>query len=252
VLPLLLRRIRAGAAPWSSLEDLPSASASCGGGGRAPQIQVSPDRIWRAHVSGRALCVVGGQRSALGAVTAVAAAADASGGGCGRRGAAATKADAEERKGLRPTRCWCRQRLQSGPLCLPEPGLATGGWQGLGAWLPWFSRPAVAVPGRLCLWPFRAVTAWSGWGGACCILSNGEVVCWGALPPLFFIVAVVPVPSQWWGWGVGGCLPVALRWGFGLRRTSSGRKAAEAVGAVKLLQPTCADWHGAHPGESLH
>jgi hypothetical protein len=28
----------------------------------------------------------------------------------------------------------------------------------------WFSRPAVAVPVHLCLWPSRAVTAWSGWG----------------------------------------------------------------------------------------
>jgi hypothetical protein len=41
-----------GCSPCSSLEDLPTASASGGGGGRAPQIWVSPDRIWVPRVWG--------------------------------------------------------------------------------------------------------------------------------------------------------------------------------------------------------
>jgi hypothetical protein len=122
-LPLLLWRIRAGAAPWSPLGGLPTVLAYDGGGGRAPRIRVSPDRIWGARVWG-APYVCGWSAADI---------ADGDGGrGCGRCGAATMAAGAEENRVMRPVRYCCRRRLRLGLLCLPESGLAAGVWRGQG------------------------------------------------------------------------------------------------------------------------
>jgi hypothetical protein len=97
--------------------------ASDGGGGRAPRIRVSPDRIWGPRVWGLPY-VCGWSAAEIGGGDG--------GRDCGWCGAAMTAAGAEENWVMWPVRCYCQRRLRLGLLRLPEPDLAAGGWRGQG------------------------------------------------------------------------------------------------------------------------
>jgi hypothetical protein len=188
----------------------------------------------------------------LEAAAAVAAAADTSGGGCGRRGAAATTATRRSARGCgRLGADVDRRRLRPGPLGLPEPGLAAGGWRG-----QVLAVVQSAGGGRACPPLPLAVSSSHGleWLGAglAAFRAMAEVICWGHS---LLSSSLLLLRRRCHGGGAGG-LAGACRWLRGGVSGCAGHlpvgRLRKQLGACYCCNWTCADWPGAHPGESLH